>query len=144
MYSISTVLNNLCQVLELPTDQPGLGLPVILGFPDTGRTTPTYPIGAITFDEDDFRSDGRKVRTIGRVEAQGSTITVVLFLIHESEAGLLELVDRLRVLRNVVSGLVADDTKFVMKYGPTKRSPQDPEHPNLAYVTETMLTLNTI
>lgn len=143
-FSASTLLANFQEQLALPVDQNGLGIPLILGYPDLAQSTPVFPLGALMFEEDDFYNVSAPVPRLGQVPRAGTSISVTLALYANSEMELLDLVDRMRGVRERVAGVNADAYSFRVTYGSTKRENFDPDTPALSYVTTTGIKLSQI
>lgn len=145
-FSVSALLSQLMTDLALPVADGGLGIEIILGFPDLSRAEPVYPLGAVTFAEDSFLTLPQPVRRIGQVQGFGSsaTITANLYLFAESEEDLLVLVDRLRSVRETKAHVKSEDYHFRMNYESTKRNDPDVDMPALRYMTTTQIALHFI
>jgi len=130
--------------LSLSVVDGGLGVDVALGFPDLNRESPTYPMGAITFEEDNFLQFPQPIRRMGQVQGFGSgtSITANLYLLADSEDELLALVDRLRNVREAKASVNSEGYIFRLVYQSTKRNEPDAEMPALRYVTSTIITMN--
>lgn len=143
-FSLSTLLATFQEQLALPVEENGLGIPLLLGFPDVAQSTPVYPVGALTFEADDYYSDSAPARRLGQVPRAGATVQVTLFLLANAEMELLDLVDRLRTVRERVAGVTANDCAFRVTYEATKRESFDVDNPALRYVTATGIKLSQI
>lgn len=143
-FSLSTLLAVFQEMLALPTDQGGLGIPLLLGYPDLAQSTPVYPLAALTFEEDDFYNVSNPAPRLGQVPRGGTTISVTVALFANSEMELLDLVDRMRGVRERVAGVTADACSFRVTYAATKRENFDPDTPALRYVTTTGIKLSTV
>lgn len=143
-FSVSSLLAQFMTDLSLPVVDGGLGIEVILGFPELNRAEPAYPMGALTFEEDGFLELPQPIRRMGQIQGFGSGTSILanLYLLAESEEQLLMLVDRLRAVREAKASVDADDHIFRIVYQKTKRNEPDVEMPALRYVTTTPITLN--
>jgi hypothetical protein len=144
MYSVATLLSTYMNLLKRPVNQDGLGLTVILGYPDLGRADPVFPLACLIFEQDGYHNvQGPKTR-LGQIPPVGSTVEATLSLFAETEVDLLDLVDRLRNVRERVSTVETQSLVFTVRYAVTKRGSFDVNDPNLRYVTETAVTLSQI
>ena len=145
VFNLSTLLATYLDNLNLAPQAGGLGMTVILGFPDVGRPeAPPFPLGALKFEEDNFLTVPKRVTRLGTVPPLGTTVRVNLYLFAASEMELLGLVDRLRAVRERVAVLDSEGMAFALAYAPTKRETFDQTNPNLRYVTSTAITLSLI
>lgn len=145
-FRVATLLAQLMTDLSLPIVDGGLGVDVILGFPELGREQPQYPLGAVTFESDGFLENPQPRGRLGQVQGVGSSATVQanLYLYADSEDSLLDLVDRLRVLRQAKASVTSEGFLFRLAYQTTRRNEPSEDNPALRYVTTTLITLHFI
>lgn len=142
-FRVATLLAQLMTDLSLPIVDGGLGVDVILGFPELGREQPQYPLGAVTFESDGFLENPQPRSRLGQAQGYGASATVQanLYLYADTEESLLDLVDRLRALRLAKASVTSEGFVFRLTYQTTRRNEPD-ENPALRYVTTTLLTLH--
>lgn len=134
---MSSVLNVFGAFMtEIEKPGPGrLGVKVILGYPDVGRTSPVFPLGAMTFQNDDYaRNAGGQgdVRPrMGQVQPAGMQFAGLLHLFAVNERDLLGLVDQMRGVKAELSNLLVDGHTWVVRFGATERNPFSPEEDSI-------------
>jgi hypothetical protein len=142
-YSVAALISAYMDLLKRPANADGLGIPVILGFPETGRKEPALPMAALTFEEDDYHNTQGAVRRIGQIPPSGSTVTLSLYLFADTELNLLNLIDRLRDVRERLGSFTVQERVFTARYAATQRSHLGDQNAKLVYATETAITLST-
>lgn len=124
------VFSEYMQLLEKPVGR-GLGVKIILGYPVQGRTIPTFPLGALIFQRDDYvRGGGGLGETqhrIGQIPPAGYQIEGRLYLFANHEQELLDLVDRMRAVKACLAKIEVDGKWLIVRYDATEREPFSPE-----------------
>lgn len=115
----------------------GLGISMILGPPDTGRTTPTTPLGALVFQMDHYDTQPRGMKSrVGQVPPTGNENQAILMIYAGGERELLELVENLRQTKQRVASVSVGSTTLVVRWGPTERYPYAGEERFLMYAAQ--------
>lgn len=125
--------------LELAAGTPnyGLGMSIILGPPDTGRTDPTLPIGAMVFTMDHYDTQPRGLRPrVGQVPATGNENQAILYVYTTGERELLQAIESLRETKQRVASVEVDSVVFVVRWGPTERFPYAGEDRTLMFAAQ--------
>lgn len=125
----------LMERLEQSTENAGLGIPVILGFPELGRPDVTLPIAAVTFSADDYAQPGK--RRIGQTEPAGRIVQGTLHVFAGNERQLLTLVDALHESKKVIASLAVSGTVVKISFGGTRRTDYGSDERQLAHAAAT-------
>lgn len=115
--------------------ETALSIDVILGYPDTGRTTPTLPLAAVTFSDDDYGRTAlqQQNRRIGQSQPTGRSAKGNLYLYAASERALLGLVDTLYSAKGSVAAVVVDSINVTVSHGQTVRLAVDIDETQLRF-----------
>lgn len=117
---VADVMAAFMVLMERAKGSGGLGVNVMLGYPDTGRTGPVLPCASLTFAQEDYAGP-RPTPRLGQVPPSGTSIRATLYLFARNEPELLGLIDALRDIKANVASVNANDLDLVVRYGPTER-----------------------
>lgn len=138
---ILVTLTQYMEAIEQPAPE-GLGLPAMLGFPETGRTQPPLPVACVVFQHESYASANRPLPRLGQVQPAGADIVAGLYIAARNEQELLALADALSAVKTTLAAVRVDGQVWVVRYGETRRAVVDLAERQLAYVTETEITFS--
>lgn len=115
------------QVLDAFQDamQTALSVDCILGYPDLGRVSISYPLAAIVFESDEYGQFSQQrlgAARIGQQQPAGKTVSASFWLTDANERALLTLVDSLRTAKTTVTSVTVSTTKINVRWGATVRT----------------------
>lgn len=140
-FDVAEVMAVFMRDIERPGDGDGLGIPAMLGYPDTGRTGPVLPCAALVFSQEDYAGPRTRPR-IGQVPPAGNSIVATLYIFARNEPELLRLVDALRSVKHAMASITANAQSLIVRYGPTQRVEMVLQDRVMEYVVATTVTFS--
>lgn len=128
--------------------ESGLNITTILGYPNTGRTEPTLPMGSVVFQRVTYNRQPNSQafrQRLGQTQPIGVSVDVMVYIFASNEYSLLALCDLLSAMRADVSSVTSETVKWSVSYGDVVRSEfagATVEERFLAYVAECQFTLS--